>query len=77
MIRACRIHVKQNVLLKTDGTERLVNQVCVSIGDLHLSCDADARAIRLAKWLADDHQATFYYDDVNADMCRKVLGITA
>ena len=57
-------------------TEREWDAICVVICDLHLSCDlVSDRQIKLAKALADDHQATFSYDDVNANRVRSVLGI--
>lgn len=77
MIRAHHVSVTQRAYLREDGTERLVNRVTAMFGSLHLCCDADAYSIRLAKELADDHQATFYYDEHTQDLVRKALGVNA
>ena len=56
---------------------REYDAITVVIGDLHLRCDAhDDRSIRLARRLADDHGATFMYDDATADRVRAALGIS-
>lgn len=45
---------------------REYDAVTVVIGDLHLRCDVTSdRVIRLAKRLADSHQAFFMYDAAN------------
>ena len=55
-------------------TSREYDAITVCIGDLHLRCDAiDDRSIRLAKRLADDHQAWFMVDDATADRVRAAL----
>ena len=57
---------------------REYDAVTVVIGDLHLRCDAvDDRTIRLARRLADEHGATFMYDEATADRVRNALGIQA
>lgn len=64
------------VKIEAMETSRKFNQVRVVIGDLHLTCDLTSdRQIRLAKRLADSHQASFMYDDKNAERVREVLGI--
>ena len=61
---------------KMETTTRKFNQIRVVLGDLHLTCDLVAdRQIRLAKRIADSHQASFMYDDANAERVREVLGI--
>lgn len=58
-------------------TAREYDAITVSIGDLHLRCDAtDSRTIRLARRLADSHGATFLYDDATAARVRYALGMT-
>ena len=55
---------------------REYDAITVVIGDLHLRCDAvDARTIRQAKRLADEHGAAFMYDDATADRVRDALGM--
>ena len=55
---------------------REYDAITVVIGGLHLRCDAvDGRTIRLAKKLADDHEAWFFYDDATAEKVRNALGI--
>jgi hypothetical protein len=55
---------------------REFDAIQVVIGDLHLSCDVTSdRDIRLAKSLADDHQAAFMYDDHNAGRVRAAIGL--
>jgi hypothetical protein len=55
---------------------RTFDQIKVVIGDLHLKTDLMSdRDIRLAHRLAEDHQATFLYDEANAERVRRVLGI--
>ena len=61
---------------KMETTTRKFNQIRVVVSDLHLTCDlVTDRQIRLAKRLADSHQASFMYDDTNAERVREVLGI--
>lgn len=56
--------------------ERIYDAISIVVGDLHLRCDAvDDRSIRLAKRLADDHQAWFLYDDHCAARVRNATGI--
>ena len=56
---------------------REYDAITVVIGDLHLSCDLMCdRQIKLAKKLADDHQAAFLFDDANAERVRAALGMT-
>lgn len=56
-------------------TSREYDAVTVFIGDLQLRCDVvDDRTIKLAKRLADDHGAFFYYDDENAQQVRRAIG---
>lgn len=53
---------------------REYDAVTVVIGDLHLRCDVTSdRVIRLAKKLADSHQAYFMYDAANAERVQSVL----
>ena len=55
---------------------REYDAITVVIGDLHLRCDAiDARSIRLARNLADDHGATFMFDEATAPRVREALGL--
>ena len=57
-------------------TAREYDAITVVIGDLRLSCDLTSdREIRMAKKLADDHQAAFMYDEANAGRVRAALGI--
>ena len=59
-------------------TAREYDAITVVIGDLHLRCDAvDARTIRLAKRLADEHGAILWYDLATADRVRDALGMPA
>lgn len=54
------------------GTE--VDRVTVLIGDLRLSGELfNDRQIRLARRLADDHEAWFMYDDAIADRVKQAL----
>ena len=55
---------------------REYDAITVCIGDLHLSCDAvNDRAIRLAKRLADAHEAAFVYDDATAARVHAALSV--
>lgn len=57
---------------------REYDAITVVIGDLHLRCDAvDARSIRLARRLADEHGATFMFDEATASRVRDALGLAA
>ena len=56
-------------------TAREYDAITVVIGDLRLSCDLTSdREIRMAKKLADDHQADFIVDEANAARVRTALG---
>lgn len=54
--------------------QREFDGITVVISDLHLNCDLRSdRDIRLAHRLAENHQAAFIYDPVNAERVRKAL----
>ena len=56
-------------------TAREYDAITVVIGDLRLSCDLTSdREIRMAKKLADEHQADFIFDDANAERVKTALG---
>ena len=56
--------------------DREYDAITVVMGDLHLRCDAVCdRDIKLAKRLADDHQAWFQYDEHCAPRVQAALGI--
>ena len=57
-------------------TVREYDAIIVVLGDLHLACDlVSDRQIKLAKKIADDHEAAFVFDDANAERVRTVLGM--
>ncbi len=61
---------------RVETAVRKYDAVTVVIGDLHLRCDAvDARTIRLARRLADEHGASFMFDDATAHRVREALGM--
>lgn len=71
MIKAVQVKIQRRAT-----TAREYDAVTVIIGDLHLSCDlTNDREIRLAKKLADDHQAAFMFDDENSARVRAAIGI--
>jgi hypothetical protein len=60
--------------------DRIFNSIRLDMGGLPMHCDLNdgitgEGQIRKAKRIADDHQAFFMYDEINAERCRKVLGI--
>ena len=58
-------------------TAREYDAITIVIGDLRLSCDLTSdREIRMAKKLADDHQAAFIFDDANAERVKTALGFS-
>lgn len=69
MIQAQKVSVK-NVQVG----DRIFDQIRVSIADMLLTCDlTDDRQIRLAYTLAQDHGATFIWDDHNDERVSAAL----
>ncbi len=83
MERVSLVRIKRVYVTSADtGRERSYDAIKVVLCDLHLSCnlgesESSDREIKLAKRLADSHQAWFDYDEHNAERVRRVLGIKA
>lgn len=72
------MRVVQVKIQRVATAAREYDAITVLMGDLHLRCDAvDARSIRLARRIADDHGAAFLFDDATAPRVREALGSTA
>lgn len=69
MLRAVQVRIHRRQV-----GEREYDAITVLIADLNLSCDLVCdRQIRLAHELAIQHQATFMYDDANAERVKTAL----